>query len=49
MEFSIISEEEFLKGTSLRNLNAEFDALVTKCKELKIDPRDLEQFIATKK
>ena len=45
MEFSIISEEEFLKGTSLRNLNAEFDALVTKCKELKIDPRDLEQFI----
>lgn len=49
MEFLTIPESEFLKGTSLRNLNAEFDALVTKCKELKIDPRDLEQFIATKK
>lgn len=49
MEFSRISEEEFLKGTSLRNLDSEFDALVTKCKQLKIDPRDLEQFIATKK
>ena len=49
MEFSTITEDEFLKGTSLRNLNAEFDALVTKCKELKIDPRDLEQFMATKK
>ena len=49
MEFLTIPQAEFLKGTSLRNLNAEFDALVTKCKELKIDPRDLEQFIATKK
>lgn len=49
MEFSTISEEEFLKGTSLRNLDSEFDALITKCKQLKIDPRDLEQFIATKK
>ena len=49
MEFLTIPQDEFLKGTSLRNLNAEFDALVTKCKELKIDPRDLEQFIATKK
>ena len=49
MEFFRISEEEFLKGTSLRNLDSEFDALVTKCKQLKIDPRDLEQFIATKK
>ena len=49
MDFSQISEEEFLKGTSLRNLDSEFDALVTKCKQLKIDPRDLEQFIATKK
>ena len=49
MEFSTLSEKEFLKGTNLRNLNSEFDALVTKCKQLKIDPRDLEQFIATKK
>ena len=45
MDFSRISEEEFLKGTSLRNLDSEFNALVTKCKELRIDPRDLEQFI----
>ena len=49
MEFSTISEKEFLKGTSLRNLDSEFNALVTKCKELKINPRDLEQFITTTK
>lgn len=49
MEFSTINEKEFLKGTSLRNLDSEFDALIIKCKQLKIDPRDLEQFIATKK
>lgn len=49
MEFSTISEDQFLKGTNLRNLDSEFDALIIKCKQLKIDPRDLEQFIATKK